>query len=215
MNNVVVLVGILITVNDFIRFSTCHFKETFRRMATQVADQVVKGLFRTVLVVPLALLFLANLAGVVASLSMAASSMAASHNTKKKLKAILNLDKLVEVALITVAFVRFTIFPSPTTPREVYVGNIFHSVVCCNVKESLDYHGTTLRRQQHRISRQRNSSHQRFMKTSHSIPASMITTITETLTFGILTRDNNKALCQVLHIRVRHSCTVVEIVFDK
>jgi hypothetical protein len=129
MNNVVVLVGILITVNDFIRFSTCHFKETFRRMATQVADQVVKGLFRTVLVVPLALLFLANLAGVVASLSMAASSMAASHNTKKKLKAILNLDKLVEVALIAVAFVRFTIFPSPTTPREVYVGNIFHSVV--------------------------------------------------------------------------------------
>jgi len=75
-----------------------------------------------VLTVPLIILFIGNLAGAYVSLT------SPSHASKKRLKAILNLDKLVEVLLIFWSILRLTIMPAKYTPREIYIGNIFHSI---------------------------------------------------------------------------------------
>lgn len=88
----------------------------------EVADQTFKGIVRLVTVVPLLLLFIANLAGAVSSVT------SPSHSAKKRLKAILNLDKLVESIMILYSFFRLTIFPSKYTPREIYIANTLHSV---------------------------------------------------------------------------------------
>jgi hypothetical protein len=88
----------------------------------EVADQTYKGLFRLVTVIPLVLLFISNLAGAVTSIT------SPSHSAKKRLKAILNLDKLVEMLIIVFNFGRLTIFPSQYTPREIYIANTLHSV---------------------------------------------------------------------------------------
>lgn len=87
----------------------------------EVADQTTKGLRRLFLVTPMIVLFLGNLMGVVASLSTP------GHAAKRRLKAILNLDKLVEAILIVYAFGRLTIAPSKYVPREIFITNILHS----------------------------------------------------------------------------------------
>jgi len=88
----------------------------------EVADQSFKGIRRLCSVVPLILLFIANLAGCVSSLT------SPGHSAKKRLKAILNLDKFVEIMIILFNFVRLTVAPSKYTPREVYIANTLHSV---------------------------------------------------------------------------------------
>lgn len=88
----------------------------------EIADQTRTGLARLFLVVPLTILFIANMAGAVASLT------SPSHSAKKRLKAILNLDKVLEVFLLLFYFVRLTILPSKYTPREIYISNTLHSV---------------------------------------------------------------------------------------
>lgn len=88
----------------------------------EVADNALKGLSRLLIVTPLCILFMANLAGVVASLT------SPSGSAKKRLKAILNLDKLVESLLIIYNFIRLTIWPSKFIPREMYIANTLHSV---------------------------------------------------------------------------------------
>jgi len=88
----------------------------------EIADQTKTGVLRLLLVVPLTLLFVANLAGVVASLT------SPSHSAKKRLKAILNLDKLLEVLLLVFYFIRLTIAPAKYTPREIFISNTLHSV---------------------------------------------------------------------------------------
>lgn len=88
----------------------------------EVADASRKGLSRIVCVTPLIFLFLSNMVGVFASLTNP------SHNTKKRLKAILNLDKFLEAALIVFYLLRLTIFPPAHIPREIFIANIFHSV---------------------------------------------------------------------------------------
>lgn len=88
----------------------------------EVADQTFKGVIRLFTVVPLLMLFIGNLAGAVASVT------SPSHSAKKRLKAILNLDKLVEAIIILYSFLRLTIFPSKYTPREIYIANTLHSV---------------------------------------------------------------------------------------
>jgi hypothetical protein len=88
----------------------------------EVADRTMTGLGRFLAVTPLALLFVANMAGAVASLT------SPSHSAKKRLKAILNLDKLLEALLILHSFARLTVLPPPMdTPRESYIANLFHS----------------------------------------------------------------------------------------
>lgn len=87
----------------------------------EVADASRKGLARVFCVTPLIFLFLSNMVGVFASLTNP------SHNTKKRLKAILNLDKFLEAALMVFYLFRLTIFPPAHIPREIFIANIFHS----------------------------------------------------------------------------------------
>jgi hypothetical protein len=88
----------------------------------EVADTTLTGVVRLPVVTPLCALFLANLAGVVASLT------SPGHSAKKRLKAILNLDKLVEAILIAYNFIRLTVWPAKYAPREVFIANTLHSV---------------------------------------------------------------------------------------
>jgi hypothetical protein len=89
----------------------------------ELADQGLKGFQRLLVVVPLILLFIGNMAGVVASFT------SPSHSSKKRMKAILNLDKVVEGILLIWYFFRLTVFPSKYVPREVYVAKTLHSVL--------------------------------------------------------------------------------------
>jgi len=90
----------------------------------EVAEHALKGkgALRLMVVLPLMILFVGNLAGLVVSLT------SPSNASKKRLKAILNLDKLVEFLLIIFSFGRLTVFPSHHTPREIYIANTVHSV---------------------------------------------------------------------------------------
>mmetsp|Transcript_111257 Transcript_111257/g.321705 ORF Transcript_111257/g.321705 Transcript_111257/m.321705 type:complete len:325 (+) Transcript_111257:199-1173(+) len=89
----------------------------------ELADQAFKGTFRLFVVTPLISLFIGNMAGVVASFT------AAGHGSKKRMKAILNLDKLVEGLLLVYYFFRLTVLPSKYVPRELYVARTLHSVM--------------------------------------------------------------------------------------
>ena len=89
----------------------------------ELADQAFKGTFRLLMVTPLISLFVGNLAGVVASFTQH------SHASKKRMKAILNLDKLVEGILLVYYFIRLTVIPSKHIPREIYVAKTLHSVI--------------------------------------------------------------------------------------
>jgi hypothetical protein len=89
----------------------------------ELADQAFRGTFRLLMVIPLISLFIGNLAGVVASFTQQ------SHGSKKRMKAILNLDKLVEGILLVYYFIRLTVIPSKHIPREIYVAKTLHSVI--------------------------------------------------------------------------------------
>ena len=92
----------------------------------EVADKVMRaGIFRKFSSLVLITLFCSNLSGVVVTLTSTPGQKA----SKKRLKAIMNLDKLLEVALIFYSVTRLTIFPPKHTPREIYIGNIFHSLL--------------------------------------------------------------------------------------
>lgn len=73
-------------------------------------------------VMPLTFLFVANMAGAVASIT------SAGHSSKKRLKAILNLNKLAEVLLILWHVGKLIFSTSNLVPREIYISNILHSV---------------------------------------------------------------------------------------
>jgi hypothetical protein len=89
-----------------------------------VADQFIKGSFRKGLVrCILTSVFIGNLAGVVISVTSPAG-----HSTKNRLKAILNLDKVVETGLLLWNFGRVTLFPSKYVPREIFIAGIMHSI---------------------------------------------------------------------------------------
>lgn len=90
----------------------------------ETADQSLKsgGVLRLMAVIPLTLLFIGNMAGVVASFT------SPGHATKKRMKAILNLDKIVEVLLLGWYFLRLTVLPSKFIPRELFIANTLHSV---------------------------------------------------------------------------------------
>lgn len=89
----------------------------------EVADKAIKKSVRSFASVPLTILFTSNLAGVVFSL-MGQSG----HAAKKRLKAILNLDKMMEIVLMMWYFLRLTVLPSKYVPREIYIASILHSL---------------------------------------------------------------------------------------
>eukprot|EP00934_Nitzschia_sp_Nitz4_P004727 Nitzschia sp. Nitz4//scaffold1_size375055//319368//320405//NITZ4_000329-RA/size375055-augustus-gene-0.694-mRNA-1//1//CDS//3329541204//4717//frame0 len=91
----------------------------------EVADMALKGKLggrlRMFGVIPLSLLFLANMIGVVCSLQFL-------QFKKAHMKAILNLDKTVEILLLIWYFIRMTVYPSKYVPREKFISDMLHSV---------------------------------------------------------------------------------------
>jgi len=83
----------------------------------EMADLAFKGTLRLTLVVPTIMLFLGNMLGCVFSVTSAGN-----HSSKKRMKAILNLNKLVEVSLLIYNVIRLTVFPNKFVMREIYVG---------------------------------------------------------------------------------------------
>ena len=89
----------------------------------EVTDLSIKGSLRKMITRGfLTTVFLGNLAGVVTSVT------SQGHSAKNRLKAILNLDKLVETSLLIWNLGRVTLFPSKFVPREIFVAGILHSV---------------------------------------------------------------------------------------
>lgn len=76
------------------------------------------GLLRIMMVTPPVVLFLGNMAGCVGSL------VSPSSSSKKRMKAILNLNKLMELSLMVYNILRLVIFPSRFVLREIYVGRV-------------------------------------------------------------------------------------------
>lgn len=88
-----------------------------------VTDQSIKGSLRKMIIRGfLTTVFLGNLAGVVTSVT------SQGHSAKNRLKAILNLDKVVETTLLLWNLGRVTLFPSRYVEREIFVAGILHSV---------------------------------------------------------------------------------------
>ncbi|VEU37708.1 unnamed protein product [Pseudo-nitzschia multistriata] len=89
----------------------------------EVTDQSIKGSLRKMISRGfLTTVFLGNLAGVVTSVT------SQGHSAKNRLKAILNLDKVVETTLLLWNLGRITLFPSKYIEREIFVAGILHSV---------------------------------------------------------------------------------------
>jgi len=89
----------------------------------EVADLSIKGGFRKMITrMFLTMVFLGNLAGVVTSVTQQ------GHATKNRLKAILNLDKVVESTLLVWNLARVTLFSSKYVPREIFVAGCMHSI---------------------------------------------------------------------------------------
>lgn len=82
----------------------------------ELADQAFRGTARFFMVLPPVVLFLGNMAGCVGSI------MSNGATGKKRLKAILNLNKLVEIVLMMYNVMRLLLVPSKLVMREVYVG---------------------------------------------------------------------------------------------
>jgi len=86
-----------------------------------VADKR-RGLMRMLCMTPQIGLLLGNLAGLVVSMMSSATS------TKKRLKSILNLNKLQELILANYLVLRLTVFPPKTGPRDELLACLFHSL---------------------------------------------------------------------------------------
>lgn len=82
----------------------------------ELADQTFTGVTRLFMVLPPVVLFLGNMLGCVGSI------MSNGAMGKKRMKAILNLNKLVELALMAYNVMRLVLVPSKLVVREVYVG---------------------------------------------------------------------------------------------
>jgi len=98
----------------------------------ELADQSFrKSSKRLFLVVPTMVLFIGNMAGCVASIS------SRTLKAKKRMKAILNLNKLVELLLFVYNIIRLAFFANnKLVPREVYVGRTltnFMFIVQCQL----------------------------------------------------------------------------------
>jgi len=90
----------------------------------EMTDLSIKGSLRkNVVRFILTTVFIGNLAGLVTSVISPTG-----HSSKKRLKAILNLDKVVETGLLLWNFARVSLFPSKYVLREVFIAGIFHSV---------------------------------------------------------------------------------------
>jgi hypothetical protein len=100
------------------------------------------GLLRIMMVTPPVILFLGNMAGCVGSLVSPTSS------SKKRMKAILNLNKLMELSLMTYNILRLVIFPSRFVLREIYVGRVlsnFLFLIQCQLFTKVTWNVTSMK----------------------------------------------------------------------
>ena len=84
----------------------------------ELADQAFQNsaTTRLIFVVPTIILFLGNMAGCVASFT------SGTHAAKKRMKAVLNLNKLAELLMFVYNVVRLSLVPNKFVQREIYVG---------------------------------------------------------------------------------------------
>jgi len=84
----------------------------------ELADQSFKNsiIARPIFVIPTIILFIGNMTGCVASIT------SQSHSSKKRMKAILNLNKLAELMIFLYNILRLAIIPNKYIPREIYIG---------------------------------------------------------------------------------------------
>ena len=109
----------------------------------ELADAAFKGMARVFFVLPTVALFLGNLSGLVVGATM---TIKGTGGTKRRLKAILNLNKLIEVMCMAYNVLRLTVLPSRYIPREVYVARIvtnFMFLCFCQVYTKVTWGGVT------------------------------------------------------------------------
>lgn len=107
----------------------------------ELADQGFKGSTRLFMVLPTVFLFLGNMAGCVGSI------MSNGALGKKRMKAILNLNKLMEISLMAYNVMRLVLVPSKLVVREVYVGRTlsnFLFLVQCQLFTKVTWNATQL-----------------------------------------------------------------------
>ena len=97
----------------------------WRAMAHYEMVDVPSMVWRQVAIIPPAILFVANMVGFV----LTVTTPSALRSTKLKFKALLNLNKLVEILLIIYYFLRLTILPNPFVQKEIYVGKMLYCVM--------------------------------------------------------------------------------------
>jgi len=109
----------------------------------ELADAAFKGKTRVFFVLPTVALFLGNLSGLVVG---AIGTVKGTGSTKRRLKAILNLNKLIEIISMAYNVMRLTVLPSRYIPREVYVARIvtnFMFLCFCQVYTKVTWGGVT------------------------------------------------------------------------
>lgn len=109
----------------------------------ELADASFRGSKRLLFVLPAVALFLCNLSGVVVG---ALTSINGRGGTKRRLKAILNFNKFVEVLCGLYNVSRLAAFPSKYVPREVYVARTvtnFMFLSFCQIYTKITWGGIT------------------------------------------------------------------------
>lgn len=100
------------------------------------------GVLRILMVTPPVVLFLGNMAGCVGSV------MAPGPASKKRMKAILNLNKILELSLMSYNILRLVIFPNRYVLREIYVGRIlsnFLFLIQCQLFTKVTWNVNTIK----------------------------------------------------------------------
>jgi len=105
----------------------------WRAMAHYEMVDVPSMVWRQVAVIPPAILFVANMLGFVLTIT----TPSALRSTKLKFKALLNMNKLVEIILIVYYFLRLTILPNPFVQKEIYVGKMLYCVMYLTFSQAL------------------------------------------------------------------------------
>lgn len=83
----------------------------------ELTDKIFKkSALRPFIIIPTIILFLSNMAGFVAAFSTPSSK------TKRRMKAVINLNKLFELCQFLYCICRVTIFPNKYVERDIYVG---------------------------------------------------------------------------------------------
>mmetsp|Transcript_13670 Transcript_13670/g.20812 ORF Transcript_13670/g.20812 Transcript_13670/m.20812 type:complete len:319 (+) Transcript_13670:83-1039(+) len=98
----------------------------FYQLAEEYFAKKGGGLKRLFVTLNLMILFLLNISGFVSSFTGRDGST--THTQKKRLKAVLNIDKLIELSFLVVGLIRLTLFPQSRDQSEIMLASIIHHV---------------------------------------------------------------------------------------